>query len=875
MKQLFFFFLLLCQFAIGQNASVLENKIYDAVDVFVANANEKSLQQLKAVEKNFHPKSKAEIIAFVILKCNQAYYENQFGFTNDAISSYENAWQLFQKNKLVNYDIVESCLQPLGNLYTIIGDYENAENTIKHYYYIANIEKNKQQKYAAVLNLSNVFQNTGRIKEAIDLLEKTIQTETLSFTQKGNLLNNLGNAYLLNANDLEMDIDAYNKAEKSFLSSVNLLKSDASQSKNLSNAYRNLSVICSQNQRFDLANSYMDKAIKSFFVVSAGTPREQAKLYFENANLHFKQGKIQLAEAHLKAVFNVLIPNFSKSKSILPNESSLYAETTLLDALDLQAEIFTSKNQPNKALEAYQLSFHIEELLQSLLVYENSKIVSQIRNRKRTEKCLDIYYSLYRKEKNASYIERAFLLSEATKSAVLKEYLSNSKTLSREEKRIMMQLQNWNTIIIKEQQKLDLADVSVINQAIQKQNALMLLLKTKASKKRNESEKGFAITNLYSKLEKDKALMIEYFAGAEKLYSFIIENHTIKIQIFEDKFKAEYFLWNFISYFRNGDVIANNPKAYNQSAYVLYQFLKFPNNKSNKNLIIVPDGILNFVSFEALITAKSTTTNFAKMHYLLNDFKIGYSNSASFYLDSKPFQHEKENVLGVFPIFENSPLELSFSKKELENIKANFEGTYLENNKATFGNFKMNASNFSILHLSTHATSGDIYSPASMKFYDQEILYSELYHLNLHPDLVVLSACETGLGKLYKAEGAMSISRGFQMAGAQNMLFSLWKVNDYTTSVFMENFYENVKKGNSYFDSNHQAKLGFLADEKIPSAKKSPYYWSAFVYYGTLEKKANSNYFCYTLIGVCIIALFLFLILCYEKYKRRTEKRRL
>jgi hypothetical protein len=77
-------------------------------------------------------------------------HQNQFGQTKKATSSYEKkAWQLYE-NKLKEYDIIESCLKPLGNLYTIIGDYENAENTIKHYFYIANGENNHAQNFAAI-----------------------------------------------------------------------------------------------------------------------------------------------------------------------------------------------------------------------------------------------------------------------------------------------------------------------------------------------------------------------------------------------------------------------------------------------------------------------------------------------------------------------------------------------------------------------------------------------------------------------------------------------------------------------------------------------------------------------------------------------------
>ena len=74
----------------------------------------------------------------------------------------------------------------------------------------------------------------------------------------------------------------------------------------------------------------------------------------------------------------------------------------------------------------------------------------------------------------------------------------------------------------------------------------------------------------------------------------------------------------------------------------------------------------------------------------------------------------------------------------------------------------------------------------------------------------------------------------------------------------MKKFYTNVKKGNSYYDANQQSKLDFLADESIPNAKKSPYYWGSFVYYGTLENQHfKTNYFIWiaTFVGVFIVLL--------------------
>ncbi|MCZ8196144.1 MAG: CHAT domain-containing protein [Flavobacterium sp.] len=837
---------LLVQFAFSQSNKTLENKIYETVEVFAANPTIESLNKIEIAEKSFVVKSNTEKLALVILKCNVAFYQNQFGQTQKAISSYEKAWQLYDQNKLSNYDIVESCLKPLGNLYTIVGDYDNAENTIKQYFYIASIDKNSKQKAAAILNLSNVYQNTGKIDEAIILLEKTIKTEKLSSTEKGKLLSNLGNNYFLSKN--------YKKAENAFELSVVELKKVDSQSEMLFNSYRNLASLYLENNPSKAIN-YLEKASAIFSKIENIEPRKKASFLLVEAKMLFSQEKFQEAKKKISDVFKLLLPNYSKT--ILPSKNALYAETILLDALDLQATLFVAENQPKKALESYALSFHVEELLQSLLMHENSKIINQIRNRNRTEKCIAIYYSLFRKENKISYLEKAFELQEKTKSAVLQQEIAKNKVISKEEKLIYEQLQNWKNTILKEQQNLEYADISKINEAIKKQNELMLLLKSKQSNP-IEKEKSFKISELYSKLENDKAVMIEYFFGQEKIYIFTIQNNKIKLE--EINFEATSKIISFLNYFSNAEKITNDVASFNRDAFSVYKMLKLPSKSTNKNLIIVPDGILNFLPFETLITKESKTTNFAKMHYLLNDFAVGYNNSATFYLNVIPFKHDKETILGVFPVFENSTLELAFSKKEMQSIKKNFKGTYLEKQNATFKNFSSNATNFSILHLSTHASSGDVIEPASIRFYEQEIMYSELYHLNINPDLVVLSACETGIGKLYNAEGAMSVARGFQFAGAQNLLFSLWKVNDFTTSVFMEKFYKNIQNGKSYFEANHQAKLDFLKSSRIPNAKKSPYYWSAFVYYGTLENKESTNYFLWISIVVGIVGLvFLFL----------------
>ncbi|SHG17522.1 CHAT domain-containing protein [Flavobacterium frigidimaris] len=853
-----------------------EDKIYNAVDVFVANPSAKALENLTNLEIDFwkNPKLKTKdgLLAIVVLNCNKAYYENQFGQTDKAIASYEKAWQIYQKNKLGDYDIIEFCLKPLGNLYTVLGDYDNAENTIKQYFFIVNTSKKYanalKQKFAAILNLSNVYQSSGKISLAIELLENTLKTEQLSNVQKGILLNNLGNSYLLNSRENLMRPEIYEKAKNAFELAIQYLKSEKDQSESLSNCYRNLATLSRKREKFDVANSYLIKAEKLLLETNF-QPRKMAKLYYDKALLLFDEQKYDESEKQIKGIFKILIPNYS-SVNILPNQNQLYAETVLVDALDLEAEILQLK-KPKSALKAFELSFYIEDLLMNSLVYENSKIIAQLRARNRTEKCISIYEILYNKERKITYLETAFQLSERTKSGILQRYRLNIKNASLDEQQLFLELQNVNNAILKEQQKGDSADISEINAYIKWQNKLMLELKKTQSQNKDYVPEKCDLKALFLKLKNDKAVMVYYFMGFENQYYFTLQNKLISLNRLNTTHVSIPKIVQFVDFFNSADAITNDIPGYNKCGKEVFDILKLPNNSLCKNLVIVPDGILNSLPFEALITQESSTTNFAKMHYLLNDFRIAYNNSATIYLNSKPISNSQKTLLGVFPVFEKTAFELNYSKKELESIRSNFKGKYLENSEATFSNFKNNANQYSILHLSTHASSGDVETPASIKFYDQETLYSELYNLNINPDLVVLSACETGIGKLYKAEGAMSVARGFQFAGAQNLLFSLWKVNDYTTSVFMADFYKNIKKEIPYFQANTNAKIAFLQDKSIPNAKKSPYYWSSFVYYGSISSEENStNYIFYIISLLTVIGLFL-VFNHYRKWKIFTK----
>ncbi len=832
------------------NAQNQEDEIYKSIDFLATNPSVENLNKLELVEKTFQPKSRQEFLVLVILNTNKAYFQNQFGQQQKAISSYELAWKTFEKNKLSNYDIIENCLVPLANLYTKTGDFVNAENTIKNYYHLAFIEKKIVLTHTAILNLAIVHQQSGNINLSVELLEGMLNSNQLNLQEKALYKSNLGANYLL--------LNQNSKSEKATQEAIKIFEKQKNQVLELSNCYKNLSSIYFQKKNYKSATDYFETALRYSGNTTKIGLHDQAKNYYEFAELLFKTNNIDKSKEYLNLALNDLIGDFENQNDILPTQKQLFANLVLLDALDLKAEIFIQENKPKKALETYKLCDYIEDLFNNLMVYENSKIINQIKVQNRVEKCIEIYQNLYQTEKKQRYLENAFSLVEKTKSGVMKSYLSKNKTISKEEKSLQNQLQNINNQIIKEQQKLSNANLDKIHDLINSQNQTMLSLKSKQKRNPNSTDELIDLKKLFAKLSTEKASLINYFVGQNTIYSFTLIENKILLNTIENSEINKAKIVKFIDFFANPDAISNNISGYNSSGNELYQMLRLPNKSSSKNLIIIPDGLLNFVPFEALITKKSNTTNFAKMNYLIHDFVISYNNSASFYLNGKSISNSKKTVLGIFPIFEKTDFELSFSKTEMQSIKSNYQGNYFENANATFENFKKNASDFSILHLSTHADAGDREIPASIKFFDQDILYSELYNLNIKPNLVVLSACQTGIGKLYKSEGAMSIARGFQYAGAENLLFSLWKVNDYTTSVFMSDFYKNSKENKSFSEANHQAKLDFLSNQVISNSKKSPYYWSAFVYYGTIQKETNSNYWLYILGFFGIVTLLIF-----------------
>ena len=153
---------------------------------------------------------------------------------------------------------------------------------------------------------------------------------------------------------------------------------------------------------------------------------------------------------------------------------------------------------------------------------------------------------------------------------------------------------------------------------------------------------------------------------------------------------------------------------------------------------------------------------------------------------------------------------------------------------------------------------------------ENNLYLQEIYDLRLDSaQLVILSACETGTGQLTKGEGLMSLSRAFTYAGCSNIIASLWKADDRSTSWIIQRFYHHLQNGYDAAEALQMAKLDYLQSSDIEKRFKSPNYWAHLVLTGIPEPKKRSTQW------IWIAGLLVFLLSAFFFYFNKKRKGRL
>jgi CHAT domain-containing protein len=288
-------------------------------------------------------------------------------------------------------------------------------------------------------------------------------------------------------------------------------------------------------------------------------------------------------------------------------------------------------------------------------------------------------------------------------------------------------------------------------------------------------------------------------------------------------------------------------------------------------LIIVPDGGLAYLPFETLVGERpSGAGRGATGEYLIERFAISYAPSASALAAIQTAARElPKGGKGMIafgdplyaPVTQSNPLtealqsttlrltepadhhkQLPYTRKEIQEIGSLFpsseQKTYL-GAEAREQNVKAeDLSRYRYVHFAAHgiideeypARSGIVLSAEPNSREDGVLQMSEVMRLKVNADLVTLSACRTGLGKLLNGEGMIGLTRAFLYAGASSVVVSLWNVNDTATADLMRGFYRNLQRGLAKDQALRQAKRELINGQK--RAWRHPYFWAPFVLIG-------------------------------------------
>lgn len=565
---------------------------------------------------------------------------------------------------------------------------------------------------------------------------------------------------------------------------------------------------------------------------------------------------------------NLLNPLTAKSSALL----SLYlSDTTRTDLLKSSVACFTA-------------SLKMIEMLRSTYQDENSKLFISENEKTTFTNALLTEVKLYHKTKNPAALDEAFSLSEKGKSAVLLSHLRDKEAKSIG--RIPENLLNQDASLKSEiyfynkqihDQKLnsnpDNAKIKMWNSRVfdlsRKQDELIKSIEINYPSYYNLKYDNSVISiNEIQKRLSPKQALIEFTLTDSTLYTFAVTSSSKQIKntsidtVFYSNLqtlRAQLTGKDFNNY-STADF-----KAFVKSSNSLYRKLLLPLQSlfKGKELIIIPDGELGYLSFDILLTSLPDTSksSYRRLPYLIKESAITYAPSATTFFDELNQKNKKNNgrILAFGPDYgsdntvlyqkdENGKLlqktlsSLSNTQDEIKSLTDYFNVKSFLGKDATETMFKKEAADYKVLHLAMHTiinNDNPLYS--KLIFYKQKgdtaddgmLNASELINMELHADMAVLSACNTGSGKMRKGEGIMSLSRDFFYAGVPGIIMTSWAVEDRSGVKLMENFYKYIAQGKPRHEALRLAKIEYL--DNCDNLTSHPHYWASYMNVGDIS----------------------------------------
>ncbi|QHT70238.1 CHAT domain-containing protein [Rhodocytophaga rosea] len=866
-------------------------------------AQQKATEVMQESQQKLGPDHPLEADAYH----SMALVSNYKGDSNKSLELHHKALDIRRKAFGENNASVSSSYYSIGNVYIARAEYDKA---LEYFQKDFNINLHLHGEEDPVLgstyhSLSTIYTAKNDYTQALEYCQKAARVFVKAYTENHP---NVATSYHLAGRiysylgENEKALDYYQKALQIRLKFVS--ENHAS----VANDYIRIGQIHFKRGEHDQALLYYQKALINRKKSLGNLNPYVAEPYHFLGDVYIAKGEYDQALDGYQHAIMANMPSFQDSlvqyNPPMGNQQTIYLDgVILLNSLELKADAFRKKFTKTQAASDLQLAIAtylttdtLIQRIQQSLTSENDKLMLAGRAKKIFQASLQTCLSLHAVTGEKQYLQQAFYFAERGKANILSATLAETKakafagipdSLLIQDQQLNKYINNYTQQIAKLVTSGPGADSSKLQEyqnelfsAHRTQEKLMAALETHYPRYHQLKYQSSLVTpsQLQSVLDAQTALM-EYVVSDSLLQVFVITRKSYQLH----SVSLDSLFVRRLSAFRQA-ILSGDQDLYEQTAYPLYQTLfAHPLPKSIKELILIPEGELTTLPFEALLTSGDVN----KKEYLLEKYAISYAYSASLLyerLQQKQTSQEK-HLLAMAPVFEDSASNvimasnrsvlsglqtepvaaaeqtgekriamrgqlldgtyvspLLASKGEVETIASLFEqkgykaSLYLHQQA---GEEKLKAKGmaaYNYIHIATHGFVNGQYPELSGLLFAQDstsgedgILYTgEIYNLALQAELVTLSACETGLGKLAKGEGIIGLTRALLYAGAKNVVVSFWKVPDNSTAELMGYFYKALLSGKSKGAALQQAKMKMIANKDY----SHPFFWAPFILVG-------------------------------------------
>ncbi len=831
---------------------------------------------------------------------------------------YARAMEAYQKSLNIRREVlgddhqkVANSLQAIGLTYYALGELEKALEYNQRALEISTnqAETTYHDLASTYNNLGLIFNRKGELDKSLSYFHQSINTILSNKTSPNfdisHVYNNVGMMY----NNMGEYEKALSYFEKSLAKRIEIFGLShpfiAGSYTSIGNAYQH-------QGKYKEAFGYYQNALELSRKALGEMHPRTANSYTRIASNHHKQKEYGLALKNYRRALEIQLQVFGQQhpevassftgigKAYLATDAYSKAKEYALKALaiwlknygelhpklaatyGMLGDISLAKKDYSDALKYFVKAVNTLDELKKVMYSGDSRQLHLAENYRVFENAIKTILDSNRESMDQAALKQAFLFAEKSKASLLQESLNASRakyfagipdSLLEHEDKLKRALAYLEKTKFKEQERTNDQNDSLI----QAYNARIFEIQQQHEKLIRRFENNYPeYYNLKYKtevisatqiqrdiLQPDQALL-EYFVGDSSIFVFILSPDAFQIHTIKKDFPLQQWTnqmrIGIYQYQLSGNNDEDTYVAYSDTfafaAHQLYQKLLAPLKKNlPEKLIIIPDGALNYIPFEALLVKAPTVNYHYKNHsYLIEDHQISYCYSATF-LQELNRKHTKasKGFLAFAPSFrtfedltagvkdrKKAFRPLQFSTAEVRHIQKLLGGNMYIGEKATKENFIRLAHNYQILHLASHGKANDksgvfsflVFSDVEDSLENNFLYVRDLYNLTLNADLVVLSACETGVGELKRGEGVISLARGFAYAGAKSIVTTLWSVSDKNTKDLLILFYKNIKAGMAKDEALRKAKLSYIQQHSHREAH--PFFWASLVPMGNM-----------------------------------------